>query len=156
MRPLRTNCIIIIRMKSNYQISAAVILISNNNEFLLQQRDDKPGITNPGQISCFGGAIETGEQPIDCAMREIKEETTLDLHKQDVKLFGVYGASMKEQGWLGEGHFFVTKGINAEKIQIHEGRGMAKIKLDADLHEYKLTIMTKKVLQDYTKRLGLA
>lgn len=149
MRPLRTNCFIIIRMKTNYQISAAVILVSKNNEFLLQQRDNKPGITNPGQISCFGGAIEPGEEPAACALREIKEETSLSLKPSDIKLFNVYKATMEEQGWLGEGHFFVATGIDANKISVHEGRGLAKIPIGSNLDEYKLTIMTKRILLDF-------
>ena len=54
------------------QISKAII--NQNNEFLLQLRDDHPGISYPNQWSFFGGEIEKGESPWQALQREIMEE----------------------------------------------------------------------------------
>jgi 8-oxo-dGTP diphosphatase len=40
---------------------ACAILIDTFGRFLLQQRDNVPGIVNPGKIGLFGGHREAGE-----------------------------------------------------------------------------------------------
>ena len=54
------------------QISKAII--TQNNEFLFQLRDNRPGIPYPNQWSFFGGEIELGESPWKALQREIMEE----------------------------------------------------------------------------------
>lgn len=47
-------------------------------------RDEKVGISNPGGWGVIGGGVEEGETPDQAIMREIKEETNMevtDLHK---------------------------------------------------------------------------
>lgn len=55
---------------------ACAILIDSSGRFLLQQRDDVPGIVYPGRISLFGGHRESGETFLQCVVREIHEETS--------------------------------------------------------------------------------
>ena len=59
---------------SGPQKFACAIVIDINNRFLLQQRDNKPGIWHPGLIGLFGGHMERGETPLQCVTREIYEE----------------------------------------------------------------------------------
>jgi 8-oxo-dGTP pyrophosphatase MutT (NUDIX family) len=54
--------------------SVGAILISNDNRFLLQKRDDIKGIYFPGYWGLFGGEIENLEMPEDSIQREIFEE----------------------------------------------------------------------------------
>jgi len=51
--------------------NAEIILIRTDEALILQHRDDKPGITNPGFITSFGGGVEPGETPAQAALREI-------------------------------------------------------------------------------------
>lgn len=47
--------------------NAEVILVRNDGAIILQVRDDKPGIANPGLIATFGGHIEKDEEPLGAA-----------------------------------------------------------------------------------------
>ena len=53
---------------------AAAILIDTNGRVLLQRRDDKPDILQPGKVAMFGGHREGDESFIDCVVREVAEE----------------------------------------------------------------------------------
>ena len=53
---------------------AAAILIDTTGRLLLQRRDDKPDILQPGKVALFGGHREGDESFIDCVVREVAEE----------------------------------------------------------------------------------
>lgn len=53
---------------------AAVILPYQDRKVLMQLRDDKPEIVYPGEWGFFSGTIESGENPIQSAKRELYEE----------------------------------------------------------------------------------
>ena len=52
----------------------AVAILHQNGKFLLQLRDDIPGIVYPGHWGLFGGHIEPGESPDAAIQRELLEE----------------------------------------------------------------------------------
>lgn len=63
--------------KADTRSSAILVLLTENKdtpefEILLTLRSNN--IRHSGQISCPGGFIETGEEPIDAALREVYEE----------------------------------------------------------------------------------
>lgn len=59
---------------------AAIALINESNEILLQLRDNKPNITYPNHWVVFGGHVKE-ESVIEGLRREIKEEINYDLKK---------------------------------------------------------------------------
>ncbi len=59
------------------EIAHAVLLV--NGAYVLQLRDDIPGIPARGMWSLFGGALEDGEPPEEGLRREISEELGLQL-----------------------------------------------------------------------------
>ena len=58
--------------------AVAAILIAPDGRYLLQHRDDKPGVWDAGSWSLFGGSIDSGETPEQALKRELAEE--LELH----------------------------------------------------------------------------
>lgn len=64
------------------------LIVDRKGRLLLQHRDDKPGIANPGLWGSFGGAIEPYETPQDGFVRELREE--LAWEPSDYELFGSY------------------------------------------------------------------
>lgn len=53
---------------------AAALLVTEGGHYLLQLRDDVPGIWFPGFWGLFGGAVEANEEPADALRRELTEE----------------------------------------------------------------------------------
>ncbi|OKH27384.1 NUDIX hydrolase [Chroogloeocystis siderophila] len=56
------------------QFSVAIAILYRQNQFLMQLRDDIPGILYPGHWGLFGGHIESGEFPDVAVVRELQEE----------------------------------------------------------------------------------
>jgi 8-oxo-dGTP pyrophosphatase MutT (NUDIX family) len=68
--------------------AAAAILIAPGRRYLLQLRDDKPGIFYPGHWGCFGGAIESTDSSVEaCLRREIAEEIGIELRLDSLVYF---------------------------------------------------------------------
>lgn len=59
---------------SKQYIHVAIAILYQQNKFLLQLRDDIPGIIYPGHWGLFGGHIEPGETPDIAVKRELLEE----------------------------------------------------------------------------------
>ncbi len=55
-------------------LQVAKAIIHQNKQFLLQLRDNSPGIVYPNQWSFFGGGIESEETPWQALQRELEEE----------------------------------------------------------------------------------
>jgi 8-oxo-dGTP diphosphatase len=63
------------RVRPRYDVLTSTgLLTDEEGRFLLQHRDDKAGIANPGKWGSFGGAVEPGETPDEGFVREIEEE----------------------------------------------------------------------------------
>lgn len=54
--------------------AAAALIVLADGRYLLQLRDDIPGIFYPGHWGCFGGALSPGETPLEGLRRELAEE----------------------------------------------------------------------------------
>jgi 8-oxo-dGTP diphosphatase len=63
------------RMRRSWPaLTVTALLVDRDGRFLLQHRDDKPGIGNPGMWGSFGGEIEPYETPEQALLRELDEE----------------------------------------------------------------------------------
>lgn len=109
---------------------AGVILITESGRVIGQQRDDKPGIDNPGNISPFGGSVEGDESFLEAAYRElVEEETNLKLQPEDFTLFweSVEWRPFTSE-WEGYHIYTVTIPDRAlEILEVYEGQGWAEI-----------------------------
>src|SRR6266849_6424599 len=59
--------------------AVAALLVHEDGRYIMQLRDGKPGIFYPAHWGCFGGAVDTGETPVDALRRELREEIQLDM-----------------------------------------------------------------------------
>ena len=106
----------------NYKIAVLVFLENAAGEQLLMLRAKPP---NLGVWSPIGGKLETagGESPFECAARETREETGLEVSPADMHLF----AMIAEKAYEGESHWLLflfrcRKPIPALPREIAEGR----------------------------------
>lgn len=98
----------------NQYIHVAIAILHQQNKFLLQLRDDIPGIIYPGHWGLFGGHIEPGETPDVAVKRGLLEEigyippllSKFDCYTNTNKVRHVYHAPLTvelNQLVLGEG-----------------------------------------------------
>lgn len=87
-----------------------MIINKDTNEVLVQERVKKswPGIAFPG------GHIEEGESIVDSTIREVKEETGLDI--QELKLSGIKNWYNKEENFRYLVFLFKTENYNGKLI----------------------------------------
>ena len=114
---------------------AGVLLETEDGRLIGQQRDDKPGIDNPGRVATFGGTVEEGEDPLHAAWRElVEEETNLKIDKERLRHFFTDTAFRKLTNEQEVRHFYAATITNEqlEQLEVYEGRGWAEISGDDD------------------------
>ena len=105
-----------------FKISVLIFLKNAEGKFLMIQRKKAP---NKGCWSPVGGKLEmaVGESPFECAIREAREETGIELAQSDLHLFGM----VSERSYEGSGHwlmflFDARKPLEALPPEIDEGQ----------------------------------
>ncbi|MEA5521429.1 NUDIX hydrolase [Limnoraphis robusta] len=73
---------------TNLPVHVALAILYREGKFLMQLRDDIPGIVYPGVWGLFGGHVEPGETPEIAVKRELIEEIGYEI--SEVSAFGWY------------------------------------------------------------------
>jgi 8-oxo-dGTP diphosphatase len=101
---------------------AGAIIIDTLGRFLLQQRDDIVGITNPGKVGLFGGHREGDETYLECVVREIHEEISYFVPAEHFEhLASLDGTHLDVDGRTVRGEFFIARNIPVDALVITEG-----------------------------------
>ena len=111
--------------KSWHWITATALLVDREGKFLLQHRDDKPEIANPGLWGSFGGRIDPYETPEDGFLRELQEE--LGWQPSKYELYSAVGYRPKEdQSRRNLVYIYgALVDVPLEQLVLGEGQGMA-------------------------------
>lgn len=100
---------------------AGAIIIDTLGRFLLQQRDDIVGITNPGKVGLFGGHREGDETYLECVVREIHEEISYFVPAEHFEhLASLDGTHLDVDGRTVRGEFFIARNIPVDALVITE------------------------------------
>lgn len=75
------------------QDGAAAIILNSQNQILLQRRSDS------GKWGLPGGCQELGERFQDTIVREIKEETNLDVEEKDLELIDIVSGKTRRNSY---------------------------------------------------------
>lgn len=76
---------------SSKRVEVAIAILHSSERFLMQLRDNIPGIFYPGYWGFFGGHIDSGETPEEAVKRELLEE--IGYTPPWVSKFGCYSDS---------------------------------------------------------------
>jgi 8-oxo-dGTP pyrophosphatase MutT (NUDIX family) len=105
--------------------AAAAIISIEDGRYLLQLRDDIPGIFYPGFWGCFGGALSSGEEPANALRRELSEE--LEFEPKDCPHFLSLDFDLRGiNGKKHYRHYYLATTTQAEsgRFVLHEGAAM--------------------------------
>lgn len=98
--------------------AAAVAILYQNNQFLLQLRDDKPEIRYPGHWAFFGGHLEPDELPETAVQRELQEE--IGYRPPEVHYFQSYRTASEIIRHV----FYAPLLIGLDQLQLNEGQDL--------------------------------
>lgn len=104
--------------------AVAAIILDAAGRYLLQRRDDIPGIWFPGHWGFFGGAMEPGESPREATVRELQEEIGITIAADRLAEFLRVDFDMQGIGPR-ERHFFTLTLTRDEVPLLRLGEGAA-------------------------------
>src|SRR5262249_51859305 len=97
-------------------------MIDTQGRFLLQQRDQAPGIAQPGKIGLFGGHREPGETYLECVVREVHEEVGYFIAPDRFEHLVSYdGTEFDVEGDSLSSEFFIPPDFLIERLNVTEG-----------------------------------
>jgi 8-oxo-dGTP diphosphatase len=123
----------------------AVLLV--HGRYVMQLRDNKPGIAAPGVWALFGGRVEYGEEPKAALIREVQEELGLNL--PDCSFLGSLerddpSALMAARYWVFEADITASWDLH----QLMEGQAAAHFTFE-ELRELKTPAVIREVLEGH-------
>ena len=70
-------------------VLATMCYVDDGQNFLMLKRTKKENDIHEGLTISVGGKFEAGESPENCVIREVKEETNLDIIKPKLRGIGI-------------------------------------------------------------------
>lgn len=98
---------------------ATLCYVMKDNKVLMLYRNKKENDYHEGKWNGLGGKFEQGETPEECAVRELKEETGLDVFNPLLKGIITFPMFDKIEDWYV--FLFVIKEFQGELIDSPEG-----------------------------------
>jgi len=143
--------------KPRHREIACAVVIDTQNRLLLQQRDDVPGILQPGKVGLFGGHREGSETYLQCAVRELHEELSYFIPPERFEFLAIQeGRDLDVDGGTLYAEFFVIRDIPHNALLVTEGQLLIVIPDQLGLFERKLTPSARFALDKFfeTKNAG--
>ena len=127
-----------------------LLVVTEDGGLLLHHRDDKPEIPNPDCWAGFGGAIEEGETVEDAVLREVREETGLQIADP---IFLTEAVDHEGDGRT-VSLFYTVGEVRPEDIDLTEGAGIGVHRIE-DLPSLKMTPFVRRAIHSHLLRVIL-
>ena len=99
-------------------INTTLCYVEKDGQYLMLHRVKKENDLNRDKWIGLGGKFEEGESPEDCVIREIKEETGLDLISPTYRGIVTFVSDRCETEWM---HLFWADRFTGDVIECDEG-----------------------------------
>jgi 8-oxo-dGTP pyrophosphatase MutT (NUDIX family) len=119
--------------------AVAAIITTEEGRYLMQLRDDIPGIFYPGHWGCFGGAVDRGENGLSALQRELAEELEMaapaagEFVKLDFDL-----SNLGQRSCYRTYYEIKVTAADVSRFVLHEGAAM-RLFAPAELFDVRLT-----------------
>lgn len=113
---------------------ATLCYVRDNNKTLMVHRVFKAGDVHVGKWNGLGGKFEPGETPEECARREIKEESGLEVLELKLKGFLTFPKFARDEDW----YVFVFIGRHPVGDLIESPEGKLAWIPDAEINKLNL------------------
>ena len=114
-------------------------------------RDDKPTIPWPNLWELPGGGREGDESPFECAAREVYEELTIQLSKDDIIWSWIYPSMLDEN----KNSVFLVGKLTQEQFNSivlgDEGQGYKLVRLEEFLASDRVVPQLQERVRDYVE-----
>lgn len=133
-------------------IGSHCLLITPDNQVILQQRNTDPNIVLSGKTGMFGGTLEANEDPLTGLRRELLEEVEIDANDYSIELLGNYSKTIAIDGNEFYYYIYLVKGVKPTDIKVHEGAGFVNATAKEHLANPNLTRITRLAIEDFAKQ----
>ena len=140
-----------LRQQNGIKQTANVLVRDTSGNFIMQQRDNKPDINNPGMITGFGGAVEKNESARDAAIRELREETNLIFNDDQLAYFKTLFQPRVNDGTSRWVTYYILDNQDTAKLEVYEGAGYAIVDPQSNLDDIQLSDMARRALEAYNQ-----
>lgn len=104
------------------RVARIIITEKDTGKLIMQKRDSKPGVSNPGKISTFGGSMKEGETPRQAVARELREETNISFVDADLTYLKTISQPL-DDGTARWTTAYTLKDVDTANLKIYEGEG---------------------------------
>lgn len=139
-------------LEARFEFTGCKIVLICEGRILTILRDDKPTIPYPNMWDLPGGDREGNETPFECVTREVYEELSIQLSKDDIVWSRIYPSMLDEN----KNSVFLVGKLTQEQFDSivfgDEGQGYKLVRLEEFLASDRVVPQLQERVRDYVEK----